>query len=473
MPSCAAYGCTKRPDKDRQHSVTFHRFLKENGFREKWVQATIRANFQPSKSAVLCSDHFTTEDIDRTSISCVRLKESAVPSVFDAFPAHLKTDNNQRKPPINRPLPEIPPSQISITSPPSADTPEKTALKRKLFETEKKMVCSRRKIKLLLQSKRRLMKKNAELKNVISDLKKHDLLSSGSIDILQTCSGGVQDLLKRKFSKAANKSVAVSYSPELRSFALTPHFYSPRAYNYIRKMFDTCLPHTRTISIWYNKLDNSPGFTKTAFAALKTRADLGEANGKSTPVALMMDEVAIRQHVKWDEKRYQGYIDMGTELDEDSLPLAKEFLTFMAVSINGSWKLPIGYFFIDGMRGEERKNLVKSCLEQLHEVGVTVVSLTLDGAASNISMLKLLGVNIDNPSNVKSSVPHPITGFPVYAFLDACHMLKLVRNTLADKGSLCIDNDLINWEFIVSLNKLQECEGLHLSIEIYTDGNVT
>ncbi|KAK6168806.1 hypothetical protein SNE40_019983 [Patella caerulea] len=132
MPSCAAYGCTKRPDKDRQHSVTFHRFLKENGFREKWVQATIRANFQPSKSAVLCSDHFTTEDIDRTSISCVRLKESAVARVFDAFPAHLKvkTDNNQRKPPINRPLPEIPPSPISITSPPSADTPEKTALKR-------------------------------------------------------------------------------------------------------------------------------------------------------------------------------------------------------------------------------------------------------------------------------------------------------------------------------------------------------
>ena len=44
----------------------------------------------PSASAVVCSEHFREEDFDRTSQSVVRLRENAVPSVFDAFPVYLK-----------------------------------------------------------------------------------------------------------------------------------------------------------------------------------------------------------------------------------------------------------------------------------------------------------------------------------------------------------------------------------------------
>jgi len=38
--------------------------------------------------------------------------------------------------------------------------------------------------------------------------------------------------------------------------------------------------------------------------------------------ALMMDEVAIRQQIEWDGKKFVGYIDMGTGLDDDSMPVA-------------------------------------------------------------------------------------------------------------------------------------------------------
>lgn len=37
------------------------------------------------------------------------------------------------------------------------------------------------------------------------------------------------------------------YPPELRSFALTLHFYSLKAYDYVRETFDTCLPHPSTL----------------------------------------------------------------------------------------------------------------------------------------------------------------------------------------------------------------------------------
>ena len=148
-----------------------------------------------------------------------------------------------------------------------------------------------------------------------------------------------------------------------------------------------------------------------------------------------MDEIAIRQHIEWDRESYHGFIDMGTEMDSDCLSVAKEALTFMVVSLNDNWKIIIAYFLVEGLCGLEKRNLVNQCLEKLHAVGVKVVSLTCDGAGSNLSMMKSLGCSLD-VHNLKTHFPHPVTNEPVYAFLDPSHMLKLVRNTFAEKGCL-------------------------------------
>ena len=153
---------------------------------------------------------------------------------------------------------------------------------------------------------------------------------------------------------------------------------------------------------------------------------------------------------------------MGTELDDDSLPAAKEALVFMVVSVKSSWKLPVGYFLIDGLSGQERKNVVLDCIERLFSVGVLVVSLPHDGCSANLSMLQLLGINLKNVYEIQSYFKHPVNDSKVHVFLDPCHMLKLVRNTLADKGSIFSEGHMIRWDFILSLHKLQESEGLHL-----------
>ncbi|XP_037801972.1 uncharacterized protein LOC119596716 [Penaeus monodon] len=44
-----------------------------------------------------------------------------------------------------------------------------------------------------------------------------------------------------------------------------------------------------------------------------------------------------------------------------------------------------------------------------------------------------------------------------------CHMLKVVRNTLADGGILVdLNGEHIRWQYIVELHKLQACEDLRL-----------
>lgn len=456
----------------RKHCCLFiYRFPKDESLRQAWIRATRRKEFVPSKNTFLCSKHFRECDIDRTSVSCVRLRCGAVPSVFDAFPKHLQKNYATRKSPKKRHITEVnahPTDQPDLVNPGEGNTavqtesPEKKRLKRKLEDTKGKLTRSRKKVKMLQQSNRRLAKRNGDLQSIITELKHKAFISEQSIAVLENCTGGVADLLKRQVAKHSNQPMKTVYSPELRSFALTLNFYSPHAYRYVRKMFDTCLPHPRTVQKWYQSVDVRPGFTEPAFTALKLKADAAADEGKPMLCSLVMDEMALRQHVEWDGKKYQGYIDMGTELDDDSLPVAKECLTFLVVAINGSWKLPVGYFMIAGLGAMERANLVQQCITKLHAVGVSVTSLTFDGAATNLSMMQRLGCKLDC-NNIKSWFSHPVTEQPVNVFLDACHMLKLVRNSIADKNSF-IDGQghHIRWRYVEELHKLQEREGLHL-----------
>jgi len=59
---------------------------------------------------------------------------------------------------------------------------------------------------------------------------------------------------------------------------------------------------------------------------------------------------------------------MGSTLDNDSLPAAKEALIFLLVFVTERWKIPIAYFLINGLNGDECANLL-TCLCKLYEVG--------------------------------------------------------------------------------------------------------
>lgn len=67
-------------------------------------------------------------------------------------------------------------------------------------------------------------------------------------------------------------------------------------------------------------------------------------------VALSMDEMAIRQQLEFDGTKCYGRVDMGTDMDNDSLKTVKQCFVFLVVSVNENWKLPIGYFMIDTLK---------------------------------------------------------------------------------------------------------------------------
>ncbi len=79
------------------------------------------------------------------------------------------------------------------------------------------------------------------------------------------------------------------------------------------------------------------------------------------------------------------------------------------------------------------------------------------------AMLKLLGARLS--ANMQAYFPHPCDkNEKIYIFLDACHMIKLVQNTLSDWKVMKDSNgNTIDWKFIEELHKLQETEGLRLA----------
>ena len=173
--------------------------------------------------------------------------------------------------------------------------------------------------------------------------------------------------------------------------------------------------------------------------------------------------MAIKMHILWDGKRYHGYVDIGNGVTDDSLPAAKDALVFMVVSLNESWEVPCGYFFIDTLGGIQTANMVKVCIQRLHDVSVKVISLSCDGPSCHFSTLSSLGETL-KASSMIPCFPHPQDqNKKIYVLLDVCHMLKLVKNSLAE-GGILIDKDgrRVQWQYLVELQRLQQAEGLRL-----------
>lgn len=143
-------------------------------------------------------------------------------------------------------------------------------------------------------------KKNiADFQNIIKDLKERNLVINENSIVLESCAGP-KDFLKRQILKSEGLPLEKQYSEESRKFALTLHFFSPKAYNFVRRTYNTCLPHSRTLTRWYLKINAEPGLCEEAFEALQNKV-----RASDTPIvcALIFDEMSIRKSLCWDPQK--------------------------------------------------------------------------------------------------------------------------------------------------------------------------
>jgi len=193
--------------------------------------------------------------------------------------------------------------------------------------------------------------------------------------------------------KKARSGKKFSYPKEIREFALTLQYYSPRAYLYVRKSFSNILLHSIILRRWYTVVDGKPGFTLEALEAIKQKVASDHVYCNLT-----VDEMCVKRHIETDtHQNVYGHVNMGTNVvyDCDGIPVAKNALVFLVVGINGYWKIPVGYFLIDGLTGIERGNLLAKAIDLITETGANLHSVTFDGASVNLSMCTSLGADLN------------------------------------------------------------------------------
>lgn len=176
--------------------------------------------------------------------------------------------------------------------------------------------------------------------------------------------------------------------------------------------------------------------------------------------SLTFDEMSLRKQIHWSihEMDYVGKLDYerSNDVERKEILALNEAIVFLLNGINVSLEFPVAYHFITSLNTTEKKEMLQSIIEVVLTCGIKISNITFDGLATNISMCKLLGADLDVISpNFEPSFN--IKGENICVILDPCHMEKTVRNTLAGKGMLIDDeNNKIEWRYIESLQKYTE-----------------
>ena len=447
--------------------VTFHAFPhRDKILCKRWEIATKIDKFSALQNDVLCSVHFAPTSYRYTGST--KLKDDAVPTIF-SFPSTSSHCNNvpvERKPPRKRPLSDtsnqgtVVENKLQKIAPSS---PSKEDLRELLKSKDAKLEEQRRKIKVLQQKVRRRDAKIQNLQDLITDLKEKGLLRPNVSDLLSESFSGLScELIKNHFSNQDKKNQGHRYDDEVKKFALTVHFYSPRAYEYLRPILS--LPHPRALRHWTSSVECDAGFFEDVFTHLKNLVGQDPINADC---CLIFDGMSIYQSVKFNKTKgaFEGFVDLGKDIvlvDEHDDTVAKEALIFMLSSLRAHWKYPVGYVLIDGLDADSLSSLVTRALQLSFEHNMKVKTLTCDGTKTNFSAMKLMGCKIGKTAEcidgrfVFGKEKNVIQWTP-----DIVHMLKLARNALSDmKVMRDGEGRLIEWRFIEELHDEQVREGI-------------
>jgi hypothetical protein len=112
---------------------------------------------------------------------------------------------------------------------------------------------------------------------------------------------------------------------------------------------------------------------------------------------MSIDEMAIKRHVIWQKESQQflGQVSFSQNIDD----LATKVIVFLLTAMNSNWKVPVGYFFTNGLDHQKRAVLLDECFKFLKNIEADFATVTFDGDPANLKMVEVFGN--DNLSKTK------------------------------------------------------------------------
>ncbi|XP_012940239.1 THAP domain-containing protein 1-like [Aplysia californica] len=212
----------------------------------------------PKKNDKVCSEHFLPIDyVDGKERHTLNGK--AVPSKFPGYPAHKQQADKKRPSPNKRklPLPEEPSPKRPTLNPsvsvgldhtyhsPSTEV-KVQQLQKKWKEACGKLKEKNREVKLLSE---KLKRRESKISTLLEKLQELKLINEEHCEILkENFPENTFLLIENELAQQGKLKSQLRYSDEIKAFAVTLHYYSAAAYEYLSTFLH--LPHAASIRRW-------------------------------------------------------------------------------------------------------------------------------------------------------------------------------------------------------------------------------
>ena len=136
--------------------------------------------------------------------------------------------------------------------------------------------------------------------DLLEHLKKKQLIADHKHILLTENFGAVaEDLFKDQSVNARKLTTSAHwYSEVTKQFAMTLHYYSPKAYEFVRKILK--LPHSSSIKHRAASVDCEPGYLTNVIQAI---GKLAERKVWMKDVVLIVDAMSIHKMTMYDKKQ--------------------------------------------------------------------------------------------------------------------------------------------------------------------------
>ena len=327
----------------------------------------------------------------------------------------------------------------------SLKAPLKIAAREKLV----KAIKTARETEKLLRKEVESLKEQIKHNGVTLDKEMHNDLRE---TVEKTITGMKDDSFEKLFWKQQVESFKSSscnsfkWHPMMIRFALHLHLRSPSAYNALRQSKVVKLPCERTLRDYTNVISPNAGFGKDVFDDLKKEASKLHGDIQSY-VTLMFDEVSIKDDLVFDNSTGEliGFINLGQNMNEFidgfkkgelSKSIASHALVFMVVGLASNLKQTIGFFGTRGATADVLYPLVWKAVGYLETyVGLKVISVVSDKASPNQRFYRIHKRAEDTFIYRANNIFAKDEQRHLYFFSDAPHLLKTIRNNLANSGA--------------------------------------
>ena len=223
------------------------------------------------------------------------------------------------------------------------------------------------------------------------------------VNLEQNFGGTAKHIFKNYHKNTKKSHYANRYSFETKQFVMTLHYYSPKAYDFVRRALN--LPHPSSIQTWAASVDCEPGYLTNVITAVGQEA---QTKSWMRDVVLLVDAMALHKMTIYDKAKnsFVGMVDYGTAITESETNEAAEALVFMIIGLTGIWKHPVAYVLQDKCTANVQSQMIKDCIGLLSEQGLQVHGPVFDGTFTNQQTAVKLGCKM-NVSNPQLWFPHP------------------------------------------------------------------